>query len=105
VNTPDSSSNKDGRDFLDVTKEMRFVAERRDEMKKGDYIDMKVNRFNGWPGIVESGDEVILSVSDPVRVQIVELLDDQNSILVEAGGVRKRVEGSLFYNFWKGDSD
>ncbi|MBI5413181.1 hypothetical protein HZA42_02415 [Candidatus Peregrinibacteria bacterium] len=92
-----------GRDFLEACKDP--ACNRELELTPGDYIDMPAETFRSWPSSEMIGDEKALSGG--VRVKLSQVVYDGVTvkclrIVVEAGGVKKRIEDpSLFYNYYR----
>ena len=101
--------NQPGRDFLEVRKSIEDGDTRAkiEAMQEGDYVNMPGKVFKKWISFISTDDEALrkLDELEEIRVEIKEIIKSEdgncNSIelLVEGGGVCKRIHASLFYNY------
>ncbi len=103
-------TNQPGRDFLEVLKNAPKYDQkwRIEAMQTGDYINMPGKEFKRWVSFLPTDKETLkkLDELDEVKVKIKEIIKtkDRNDntiieLLVEGGGVCKKVHASLFYNY------
>jgi|GEM_PF-3296510 hypothetical protein len=101
-----------GRNFLEAVKAAKYRMDRAEAMRVGDYIDMSPTEFNSWIGDVLEGDPERLKGSNVIRVTVTEIISPINKssestrIAIEANGVKKQVDASLFYSYgYRPDDD
>ena len=98
-----------GRDFLEIRKsidsgDVRILIK---AMREGDYINMSGRDFRKWISFIPASEESLrkLDELEKIEVEIKEIIKaeegDYNGtqLLVEGGGVCKKVYASLFFNY------
>lgn len=93
-----------GRNFLEVSRGVKGY-DREQAMQKGDYIQMPWSDFRQWGATQPNGekeDQSVLPTEGDAKVCVAEILREEGKptrIVVEAGGVRRAVDASLFFNY------
>jgi quercetin dioxygenase-like cupin family protein len=92
-----------GRDFLKVTKDIEYSSDKQKAMQSGDFINMPWKTFSSWHGKNEESYFVeTLPKTGNTTVRILEIKKDGEMItdlVVEAGGLKRTIPASLFYNY------
>jgi hypothetical protein len=95
---------KPKRDFLKVLDELPHnisPEERKKHVQIGDYLDIKYEDFLSWS---EFKDEEFSKINfkklpEIVRVSILEINNENNSILIETGNIKKEIDLDIFLNY------
>ena len=107
-----AETNQSGRDFLTVRENLddNSPQELKKTIEKGDYINMPGIVFKKWiSNIPVKNKEALeaLSEMDEIKVEVKEVVikkadefcDENIELVVEGGGIQKKVLSSLFYNY------
>ena len=90
-----------GRDFLQAVRGMRGY-DRREAMRPGDYIEMPWKVFTNWHATQPDGkpeDRSGFPAEGVAKVSVVEIVKDTTGVVVEADGIRRKIDRSLFFNY------
>lgn len=93
-----------GRNFLEAIKGVKGY-DRKNAMQVGDYIVMPWKIFRTWSATQLNGeqeDRATFPIEGDARVSVLGILKEKDKpmrAVVEANGVRRNVDASLFFNF------
>ena len=93
-----------GRNFLEVAKGVKGYN-REQAMQRGDYIEMPWGTFRQWHATQPNGekeDQNTFPTEGSARVSVSRILREEGKsthAIVEAGGIQRNVDASLFFNY------